>query len=255
MTTLRDQIGRILPCGLKTALYNQYRSINRLRNYVTTRDGIVSLQGIRLRADPALIGEEVVEQILSGYYEGREARMVNMFLAPDDRVIELGAGIGFIGLLCSSRLGAGRVQSFEANPMMEEIIRGNYALNPGPVPELTIGLLSEEPGEAILYVPDLFWAASTNPMLGAREIRTPRLSLNERIHALQSTFLVMDIEGGEIDIIDALEPGPLRKIAMELHPDVTGQNAINGMTRRLADLGFTRRWQSNAGQHVYFEAA
>ncbi|MEL6914284.1 MAG: FkbM family methyltransferase [Pseudomonadota bacterium] len=251
---LRDQIGRLLPDNLKTAIYDTYRLTNRVRNRLTMRDGVVSLHGVRLRADPDLIGEEVVERILVGDYEGREARMVSMFLEPSDRVIELGAGIGFIGLLCASRLAPGQVQSFEANPMMEEIIRGNYALNDGPLPELTIGLLSEEPGEAVFYIPELFWAASTTPIPDAKTVRTPRISLNEKIRELGSTFLIMDIEGGEIDIIEALEPGSVRKIAMELHPEVTGEDAIAGMTRRLTEMGFTRRWTSNAGQHAYFEA-
>ncbi|MGB3246683.1 MAG: FkbM family methyltransferase [Sulfitobacter sp.] len=180
--------------------------------------------------------------------------MVKMFLEPEDRVMELGAGIGYIGLLCARRLGPDRVHSFEANPMMEPIIRGNYALNEGALPDLTIGLLSEEPGEAEFYVPEMFWAASTTPISGARKISTPRISLNERIRTLQTSFLIMDIEGGEIDIIETLEPGSLRKIAMELHPEVTGQDAIDSMFQRLSEQGFTCRWKSNAGQHAYFES-
>jgi FkbM family methyltransferase len=250
---LRDQIGRTLPAAWKRALYDQYRKLNRFRNRMAMRDSIVSLQGVRLRANPALIGEEVVERILLGDYEGREARMVKMFLDPGDRVMELGAGIGYVGLLCARRLGPNRVHSFEANPMMEPIIRGNYALNEGNLPELTIGLLSEEPGEAEFYVPELFWAASTSPIPGARKVRTPRISLNAQIRTLQSSFLIMDIEGGEIDIVEALEPGGLRKIAMELHPEVTGQDAIDRMFHRLSELGFACRWKSNAGQHAYFE--
>ena len=198
---LRDHIGRTLPGAWKRAIYDQYRNLNRLRNRMSMRDGIVTLQGVRLRADPALIGQEAVERILVGDYEGREARMVKMFLESEDRVMELGAGIGYIGLLCARRLGPGRVHSFEANPMMEPIIRGNYALNEGASPDLTIGLLSEELGEAEFYVPEMFWAASTNPISGARKISTPKISLNERIQTLQTSFLIMDIEGGEIDRI------------------------------------------------------
>lgn len=250
---LRDRIGRSLPPTWKRVIYDQYRSLNKLRNRITMRDNVVSLNGVRLRADPNLIGKEVVERILLGDYEGREARMVKMFLESEDRVMELGAGIGYVGLLCAHRLGPNQVHSFEANPMMERVIRENYALNEGAVPELTIGLLSDEPGEATFYVPELFWAGSTSPIPGAKELRTPRVLLNERIRTLESTFLIMDIEGGEIDVIDALEPGSLRKIAMELHPEVTGQDEINRMIGRLEEMGFVCRWMSNAGQHAYFE--
>jgi hypothetical protein len=71
---LRDQIGRTLPTAWKNALYEQYRNLHRLRNRMVMRDSIVALQGVRLRADPALIGQEAVERILVGDYEGREAR-------------------------------------------------------------------------------------------------------------------------------------------------------------------------------------
>ena len=257
---LRDRIGKALPDPLKRALYDRYRAFVRLRNRRAARDGIATLHGIRLRVDPGVIGEAVVERILLGDYEGREARMLRMFLAPGDRVLELGAGLGFIGLLCARTVGGANVHSFEANPTMEPIIRDNYALNGPDTPNLTIGLLSPEPGaeaggEAVLHVPDLFWASSMTPMAGGKAVRTPRYSLAERIAALQPTFLVMDIEGGEIDVVTALEPGPLRKIAMELHPEITGQAAIDAMTAHLRGLGFERRWISNAGQHVYFEAA
>lgn len=247
-----------MPDTLRRAFYDQYRTFSRLRNRFGGRNGIVTLNGVRLRADPARIGHEVVERILCGDYEGREARMLRMFLAPDDRVMELGAGIGFIGLLCARTVGGANVHSFEANPMMEPVIRDNYALNGPDAPALTIGLLapgSADSGDkAVLYVPDLFWAASTTPIVGARSVATPRLSLEERIAALRPTFLIMDIEGGEIDVVEALEHSSIRKIAMELHPDITGQAAIDAMETHLERLGFQRRWTSNAGQHMYFEA-
>ena len=250
---LRDRIGRALPAPVRRFLYRGYRGLNRIRSRLAMRGGIATLNGVRLRADAGIIGQQVVDRILYGDYEGREARMISMFLTPSDRVLELGAGIGYIGLLCARKLGDGRVFSFEANPLMEPVIRGNYALNDGPKPELTIGMLSDEPGETSFYVPDVFWSGSSKQMAGGREVRTVKVSLNETIESLQPTFLVMDIEGGEIDIVDIMEPQSVKKIAMELHPSVTGQEAIDNMIERLAGFGFRMVWMSNAGEHAYFE--
>ncbi len=250
---LRDKIGRTLPGPLRRFLYDVYRNCRKFKNRLAMRDGVVTLNNVRLRADPNLIGQEVVDRILLGDYEGREARMVQMFLKPEDCVLELGAGIGYIGLLCAQRLGRGRVFSFEANPMMEGVIRENYSLNDWPDPDLSIGILCDKQGEATFYVPDVFWAASTTPIPGARQVKTPMVSLNDTIRLLKPTFLIMDIEGGEIDVIDIIEPQSVKKIAMELHPQVTGQGAIDKMITRLSGFGFRMAWMSNAGEHAYFE--
>tara|TARA_R110002096_G_scaffold113523_1_gene246627 strand:- start:198 stop:512 length:315 start_codon:yes stop_codon:yes gene_type:complete len=104
-------------------------------------------------------------------------------------------------------------------------------------------------------VPDQFWAASLSPIKDARTVKTPQLSLSKYLATLRPTFLIMDIEGGEIDIVDALDPKGLRKIAMELHPSVTGQAAIDTMVAKLESLGFTRKWMSSSAEHMYFEAS
>ncbi|EEX13143.1 methyltransferase, FkbM family [Citreicella sp. SE45] len=251
---LRDQLARSLPVPLRRTIYNQYRAFSLLRNRITARDGVVTLNGVRLHADAAKLGQEVVDLILRGDYEGREARMVRMFLEPEDVVIELGAGIGYIGMLCAQTVGVENVHSFEANPLMEPVIRANYALNAG-APHLSIGFLTDHDGEATLHVPELFWAASTTPMAGAREVRTPCIELNRTVAEIRPSFLIMDIEGGEIDVIQHLAPSTIRKVAMELHPGVVGEEAIAGMEAKLRDMGFERRWISNAGEHAYYERA
>ena len=221
---LRDKVGKFVPKPLKRILYRRRRNLTRLINRLRVRDHITTYHDVRLRADPQEIGVDVVENLLSGDYELREARMVDMFLEPHDKVIELGAGIGFIGMLCARVVGGQNVHSFEANPLMEPVIRGNYALNEGIPPNLNIGFLSSEPEgseDITFYVPDQFWAASLSPIKDARTVKTPQLSLSKYLATLRPTFLIMDIEGGEIDIVDALDPKGLRKIAMELHPSVT----------------------------------
>lgn len=251
-------LGKFVPLGLRRFVYRRRRDMTRLRNKMTVKDNLLTYHGVCLRVDPKQIGAEVAENLLSGDYEQREVRMIKMFLERHDTVVELGAGIGFIGMLCARTVGGKNVHSFEANPLMKDVITGNYALNEGDPPTLNIGFLSastEETGDVAFYVPDEFWAASLSPLENAKIVYTPKLSLNTQLAKLKPSFLVMDIEGGEIDIVNALEPGSICKIAMELHPHVTGQKAIDDMVIRLKSLGFTRRWMSSSGQHMYFEAS
>lgn len=251
---LHDTLSRILFPGAKKFLYQQYVRGNFAMSRATSRDGVVTVSGVRLIADEALFGPDVVRLMHRGDYEGREARMVRQFLEPSDRVLELGAGLGFIGLLCAKTIGASEVFSFEANPMMEPHIRRHYELN-DLHPNLTIGLLSESGGatEATLYVPEVFWAASLEEIPDARPVTTPIVPLNETIAKLNPTFLMMDIEGAEIEIVKSLAPGTIRKIAMETHPAMTGQASIDQMISRLDELGFSIAWRSGPEEHLYFE--
>ena len=251
---MRDKITGMLPAGLARRLYALYADTAMFVRKALARDGICSLSGVKVHADKDRLGDQVVRLIYRGDYEGREARMVRSFLEKDDRVLELGAGIGFIGLLCARTVGPENVHSFEANPLMEPVIRAHYDLNDCQ-PNLNIGMLCEglSETEVTLHVPDLFWAASTTPMDGAREVKTPVLSLNEYIHKINPTFVIMDIEGGEIDFAEQFDPHTIRKIAMETHSGITGKDAMDRMKSRLAEKGFELRWSSRPGEHLYFE--
>lgn len=250
--SIRDSLAQILPAPVRHMVYDQYRQFKYYKNRLTAHNGVVTSNGVKLDISTATLEKEVVALIMRGDYEGREARMVRMFLKPSDVVLELGAGIGYIGLLCAKIVGPKQVHSFEANPLMQPIIHKNYVLN-GIEPNLEIGMLSDADGEATLHVPDLFWAASTKPIEGARKVSTRCIELNRTIEQIRPTFMIMDIEGGEVSVIDHLKPSTLRKIAMEQHPHVVGMDAICAMEDKLLSMGFQRRWISNAGEHAYYE--
>ena len=58
--------------------------------------------GIKIAIDPLLVSSTIVETISSGGYELVEARLVLQTVRADDRVLELGAGLGFLtALVCS----------------------------------------------------------------------------------------------------------------------------------------------------------
>ena len=247
----RDHVARMLPSGLRKTLYDQYRTYRLLRSRLSMRDGIVAHNGVRLRADGRL-GEEVVQQIMNGDYEAREARMVRMFLETGDVVLELGAGIGFIGLLCAKTVGPENVHSFEANPLMESVIRRTTrSMNARRTSRWRCSLIGA--AKSACTSPSSSGRRRLLPCSGAHEVTIPCLPFNETVRQLRPTFLIMDIEGGEVEIVKLLEPGSIRKVAMERHPEVTGERAIVEMERRLSELGFTCRWVSSNGTHAYFE--
>ena len=67
--------------------------------------------------------------LYQGAYETPECDFVERTVRADDRVLELGAGIGVVGLIATRICGEGNVMSWEANPNLEALIRKNYRLN------------------------------------------------------------------------------------------------------------------------------
>lgn len=80
----------------------------------------IAMQGLRIStgrldgADPVPTG--MLRALRRGDYEQDECTVVQTTLRPDDRVLEVGAGIGVITALCCRIAGDGNVTVYEANP-------------------------------------------------------------------------------------------------------------------------------------------
>lgn len=66
----------------------------------------------------------------------------------------------------------------------------------------------------------------------------PVYDLNEEVHKINPTFLLMDIEGGEYDLIRMIDFHTIRKISAELHTDVLGQDRIDEIKAVMSHAGF-----------------
>lgn len=210
-----------------------------LRTYRRWRQPqVIRHAGILLKLDRQ-IPPEIREFLYSGEYERSELKLLRRHLRPDDVVMELGTGIGFISLACAKRIGAARVFSFEANPALKPLILHNYELNQLS-PTLEICVLAEEIGERDFYVHDLYWLSSTKAGTpDARHIRVPSRSLNDEIRRIDPTFLIMDIEGEERDLFRFIDFHNIRKVAMELHTESIGRDEAEAIQQRLRNAGFT----------------
>jgi hypothetical protein len=69
-------------------------------------------------------------------------------------------------------------------------------------------------------------------------IDVPILCLEHEIAAHRANVLIIDIEGGEIDLLDRADLSPIRLIIMETHYWAVGAEATDKMIRRLIYQGF-----------------
>jgi len=187
-------------------------------------------------------------------YERGEARCLLLRLAPDDVVLEVGAGIGFLSALCARRVGSARVTAVEANPALLPRIRATWAAN-RVAPTLVHGVLAREAGQAGLHVAREFVESSLLAR-GAADahdvVRVPQLAVNELMARVAPTCLVVDIEGGESELLPAIDWRGVRKLVLELHPHVIGETRTRELIALLAQHGFREeRWISSTRKKFF----
>ncbi|NEQ37076.1 MAG: FkbM family methyltransferase [Okeania sp. SIO3I5] len=71
-----------------------------------------------------------------------------------------------------------------------------------------------------------------------KSIQVPVKSFNEEVYKINPTFLILDIEGGEYDLLQFADFHTIKKIVIELHPHFFGQEKLDFVISRLKDAGF-----------------
>lgn len=188
--------------------------------------------------------------LTSGEYEHTEVRFLADVLRPDDVVLELGAGIGFLGTFTKTTEPSATVVAYEANPALMPVIARTQELN-GVEFEVRNAVLGEEAGTTDFYVNKAFWASSaTHDYGGASVIQVPAHSAASVMAEHDFDLVVMDIEGGEIELLPQLDLRTVDRMVLETHPQITGDRAVRKMLRRLrADHGLVSRRSEN-GVHL-----
>lgn len=197
------------------------------------------IEGIDIPAKISM-GYSVLRFIDNGQYESGEVTIVKNTLTTDDRVLELGTGLGFISAYCSKKIGDDKVYTYEANPAMEPMISQLYKKN-NVSPIVTFAILDKERGLKKFYISgNGFFSSSQIPLKNAKEIEVEVLPLNEVIQTIKPTYFIMDIEGGEYDVFSFIEFQTIRKIQFELHPDLLGETKVNEIFSILIKNDFKR---------------
>lgn len=173
-----------------------------------------------------------------GQYETREFQLAQAHLTPSDRVLEIGTGLGYLSVICSRICGAESVTTYEANPEMVPIIESTFRLN-SVTPELRQAAITRR-GEPVEFrICTNFWSSSTIERDGtARTVTVPGVAFTEAVEQRNATFLLMDLEGGEIDLVDETIPASVRHLVIELHEHVVGAEGVGQVRRWLTKNGF-----------------
>jgi hypothetical protein len=87
-----------------------------------------------------------------------------------------------------------------------------------------------------------FWASSLEPTSSAyeRAVEVPSLDLGQLLDKHRPGVLVMDIEGGELALMQIAALPHVRAIVMEVHRDTYGDAGLQQLFDLAGRLGFAR---------------
>jgi len=189
------------------------------------------------------------------YYERHERRLALMIMAKlqkSDTVLEMGSGRGVLSSLCAKHIGSQRVFTYEANPALISFIEQVYVMN-NVKPTIVNAAVGTQSGTAQFHRSERTDSSSLLTLDKASDvIDVDQVDVNELIHEIKPTFLVVDIEGAEGAVLDVADLDGVRIIALEVHKGLLGVDGCKKLDVTITSQGFTlNRWLSTSGRKLY----
>jgi FkbM family methyltransferase len=198
-----------------------------------------TVRSVKLEIDERTLNKPLENALESGRYESAEANAVEMLLKPGDIYFELGAGVGFTSTLAWRVVqDPWRIHAFEPNPGLIRVIKATWAAN-GADGQVYNWMLGRGNGSQEFNVSKAFWASSAHIDYGSgRKIMVEQRDFLAQLDKKRATFIMMDIEGGEGDLLEQTLPPLVRTVVAEYHPKIIGEERVKALWAHLEAQGF-----------------
>lgn len=203
----------------------------------------VTSHGVGIPASPFLT-ETRQRRIAEGRYEADEIAGALAVVRPGDRVLELGAGLGVVSAVVAARAQPAAVLSYEANPELIPHIRALHAANGlSDRIELRNAVLTagpDQPPTRTFHLRTSFLGSSLidDETRETRPVEVPTADVEAVLAEFRPDVLIVDIEGGELELLTQTRLRGIRALVIELHPKVYGPEGTRTCKDRLRALGF-----------------
>ena len=202
-----------------------------LRAVRWSRRRIVRYEGVRIDRRLPHVTRAVDASLFSGIYERPEVDATRTLVEPTDRVLEIGAGLGVVTTLAAKV--ADRVTSCEANPHLQPALERTFALNKVSV-DLRMQAVATAPGRVRIAIGEVFWTSR----LGDEGVEVEAVPFSALLEEVHPTFVILDGEGIERELLAEPLPAHVGKLVVELHPHVIGEAGCASLVAHLAAQGF-----------------
>lgn len=232
-----DSLARSLVHACRLSARTARKRFRKARLHAAAPDTF-TLRGVSLHLDEDWVTPSIRESIYNEWYEESEATIVAATVGREDRVLEIGCGVGFIATI-ASRIVDNAVRCYEADPKMAAAARRTIERNAAGA-TVTNAVLATDPAAPTtdFYVHPDFWLSSLAPHPDATRIDVPLLDLATEIAEHDASYLIVDIEGAETELLAKPLPASIRKICVECHPAVSDRDDVRALLSSLLDQGF-----------------
>lgn len=217
----------------------------------------IECHGIRVPLVEGIITPKLQRAMRANRYESSEAKALTALLRPDDRVLDLGSGVGLISAIAAKITGPANVVTIEANPELLPLISETHRLNgaEGIGTLHGVGVARPTGRDVTFHLHERFWASTMDAGRASgdgfvRSVEVPEIDLNALVSQFKPTVLTADIEGGERLLFDDLDTDGLRAISLELHPRVYGRAGSAHIFATLLKRGFVYDTNASPGGSV-----
>lgn len=186
-----------------------------------------SYLGVQVPLSPFLT-ETRIERINAGQYERQEIDGALAVITAEDRVLELGAGLGIVGAVIAKVAQPQAMLSFEANPNLMTHIQKLYEMNGiaerVEVRNQVLVASPNRPATVDFHLGNSYLGSSLyhQPKRKQHKITIETADFEDIRTQFKPTVLVMDIEGGELELFEDADLTGIRAIIVEVHPSVYG---------------------------------
>jgi FkbM family methyltransferase len=193
-------------------------------------------------------GKSIHKQlILDGIRERKSTRIMEQFIRPDDVILELGANIGYYVLIESTVL-SNKGYIYAVEPGLENIklLEKNVTLNNIKNIEICNKAMSNEKGTAKLYMGkacNLHSLINSSNASDAKYVEVETDTVDNFIKGRKPiTFLRMDVEGYETEVIDGMhdifKSPHFERLFVEIHPHRVSSEKMQKFFTIVREYGF-----------------
>lgn len=209
------------------------------------------INGVDLEIPRGMLAPDIWEALCLGTYEAEELAGLMGIIRPEDVVLELGAGLGFISTFIARALRPARITTVEADPLVAALARRTHALNRVDV-AVKEGLVAPEAGTVSFHRQPSFWASSVAWLPESTSVDLPALAFRDLLAEVRPSVLVLDVEGAECGLFEGVDLAGVRSISLELHRRLTGLAGIRDLFLTLGARGFAYEPTWSKGPVVVF---
>lgn len=216
------------------------------------------IDGIKLRVPGHALNDELRRALETGHYEWNESAAIRQHARAGDTVLDIGAGAGYVSALAARAVGGENVVAVEASPVMLDVLRQNLDTNGARDTRLIHGAVvaDKHAGDTVsFFVRAAFWASTIADENAPRDKLTevPALRLTALLDELRPSVVIMDVEGGELELCQQDWPDCVRLVVMEIHTKLYPPSGVKAIFDGMARNNMTYMPWGTRGEVVVFQ--